>query len=111
VLFGVRKGAPDKALHEVLGASADFIEQLQVGRNLVDVFPVLAYLPKWLQWWRPRGERIYERACRAYEPIQQDMLEKIANGSAKHCFGRTINEQRDELGFSQTEAMFIGIPR
>jgi hypothetical protein len=92
----------------VLGASADFIENLQIGRNLVDVFPTLASLPKWLQWWRPRGERVYERARKAYEPIQQLMLQKIADGSATNCFGRTVNEERNALGFSQNEAMFIG---
>jgi hypothetical protein len=36
------------------------------------------------------------------------MLEKIADGSAAHCFGRTVNEERNALGFSQNEAMFIG---
>jgi cytochrome P450 len=39
------------------------------------------------------------------------MLRKIEDGTAKHCFGRTINEQRSDLGFSQTEAMFIGLWR
>jgi hypothetical protein len=90
--------------------SESFINELQIGRNLVDTYPILASLPPWMQWWRPRGEKIYERACRTYKVIQNDMLRKIANGTARHCFGRTINEEREKLGFDESQAMFIGVP-
>jgi cytochrome P450 len=109
VLFGLRKGKVDASLDDVLGVSEDFIRQIQIGTNLVDVFPPLARLPWWMQWWRRKGEELYARACRTYGPIQQEMLQRIKNGSAKDCFGRIINERREELGFSKTDAMFMGM--
>jgi hypothetical protein len=36
------------------------------------------------------------------------MLAKIENGTAKHCFGRMVNENKEELGFDDKQAMFIG---
>jgi hypothetical protein len=81
----------------------------QPGKNLVDSYPVLASLPNWMQWWRPRGERIHEQTVRAYSHFQNEMLQKIEDGTAKHCFGRMVNENKKELGFDDKQAMFIGI--
>jgi Cytochrome P450 len=81
----------------------------QPGKNLVDSYPILSSLPKPLQWWRPRGERIFKKTCHAYEYFQNEMLQKIENGTAKHCFGRMVNQNRQELGFDEVQAMFIGI--
>jgi|SRR5271155_2117985 len=82
--------------------------ELQPGKNLVDGYPILASLPKWLQWWRPRGEKIHQQTCKAFSYFQNEMLAKIENGTAKHCFGRMVNEKREELGFDDKQAMFIG---
>jgi len=80
----------------------------QPGKNLVDSYPILASLPTWMQWWRPRGEAIHEKTCRAYEHFHNAMLQKIEQGTAKHCFGRTVNENKKELGFDDKQAMFVG---
>jgi len=82
--------------------------ELQPGKNLVDSYPILASLPNWMQWWRPRGERIYQQSCRAFSYFQNQMLENIENGTAKYCFGRMVNETKKELGFDDQQAMFIG---
>jgi len=37
-----------------------FLEQQQPGANIVDGFPILVQLPKALQWWRPRGQKMFE---------------------------------------------------
>ena len=81
----------------------------QPGKNLVDSYPILANLPKPLQWWRPRGQAIHEQTCRAYAHFQDEMLRKIEKGTAKHCFGRMVNENKKELGFDDKQAMFVGI--
>lgn len=80
----------------------------QPGKNLVDSYPIFSSLPKPLQWWRPRGEKIYEETCKAYSHFQNEMLRKIENGTAKHCFGRMVNENKKELGFDDQQAMFVG---
>jgi hypothetical protein len=92
----------------LLAASEAFVMEQQPGKNVVDGYPILANLPKSLQWWRPRGEKIHEQTCRAYSYFQNEMLEKIENGTAKNCFGRMVNENKEELGFDDKQAMFIG---
>jgi len=80
----------------------------QPGKNLVDGYPILASLPKPLQWWRPRGEKIHQQTCQAFSHFQNEMVANIENGTVKHCFGRMVNEKRKELGFDDKQAMFIG---
>jgi len=75
----------------------------------VDSYPGLVALPRWMQWWRLRGERLYKRACQVYRPIQQEMIKRIENGTATNCFGKTVNENMTELGFDEEQAMFIGM--
>jgi hypothetical protein len=82
--------------------------EMQPGKNLVDSYPVLANLPKPLQWWRPRGEKIHKLSCRSYSHFQNEMLQKIEAGSAKDCFGKMVNEKKGELGFDDKQAMFVG---
>jgi hypothetical protein len=37
-----------------------FIGNQIPGKWIVDGYPQLAKLPKWLQWWRPYGEECYK---------------------------------------------------
>jgi hypothetical protein len=37
------------------------------------------------------------------------MLSKIEHGTAAHCFGRMVNENKKELSFDDVQAMFIGL--
>jgi hypothetical protein len=69
----------------------------------------MARLPKWLQWWRKRGEELYKKTCETFEPIQDNMLRKISTGGVDHCFGKMMMEKKDELGLNDHQAMFIGI--
>ena len=80
----------------------------QIGKNLADSYPILAKLPKSLQWWRPRGEKIFERTVKAYSTFHDEMVRNIENGTAKHCFGRSVIENKTELGFDDLQAMFVG---
>jgi hypothetical protein len=59
VVFGVRSKLDDPEVNKLFETAELFLEQQQPGANLVDGFPILARLPKPLQWWRPRGERLF----------------------------------------------------
>lgn len=61
VVFGRRAELGDAGVTELFESSGELLENLQAGHNLVDGFPQLAKLPKFLQWWRPRGERGYQK--------------------------------------------------
>ena len=59
VVFGTRSTLDDPEVVALFETIEMFLEEQQPGKNVVDGFPILATLPKVLQWWRPRGERIF----------------------------------------------------
>ena len=67
VVFGRRATWDDPELAALFETAEEFLALQQPGVNIVDAFPVLAKLPKRLQWWRPRGERIHKKTV-GYHP-------------------------------------------
>lgn len=61
VVFGRRSLLDDPGVVELFETIELFLQNQQPGVNIVDGFPVLAKLPKFLQWWRPRGEAIFRK--------------------------------------------------
>jgi hypothetical protein len=59
VVFGRRSILDDPDVAELFETLELFLENQQPGANIVDAFPVLTKLPNILQWWRPKGDRIY----------------------------------------------------
>jgi hypothetical protein len=64
VVFGRRSILDDPEVAELFETLELFLENQQPGANIVDAFPVLTKLPNLLQWWRPKGDRIYEKTRR-----------------------------------------------
>ena len=64
LVFGRRSMLDDPEMVELFETIELFLENQQPGVNLVDGFPFLDNLPQPLQWWRPRGERIFEQTRR-----------------------------------------------
>jgi len=61
IVFGKRTRADDPNVKQLFAAIDDFFVNTVPGQWLVDSFPQLAGLPKWMQWWRPFGEDVYTR--------------------------------------------------
>ena len=62
VVFGRRVTWDDPELKALFETAEEFLALQQPGVNIVDGFPILAKLPKFMQWWRSRGERIHKKA-------------------------------------------------
>ena len=60
VVFGKRMELADPNVRALFDSSQGIIAALQPGANLVDAFYFVEWVPKPLQWWRPRGERYYK---------------------------------------------------
>ena len=71
VVFGRRLRLDDPDLVELLQQSEDFLKALQPGAAIADGFPILAKLPRFLQWWRPYGLRAFEKSKRSVFPVLQ----------------------------------------
>jgi hypothetical protein len=82
VVFGRRTMTEDADV-EALFRTIDLFMSNQVpGKWIVDGYPQLAKLPRWLQWWRPYGEQCFKETV-GYFPLSPALTtEHIANSTS-----------------------------
>ncbi|KAG4416210.1 hypothetical protein IFR04_010667 [Cadophora malorum] len=104
VVFGKRMESSDPKIKELLDTSNEIIMAMQPGASIADVLPVLEKLPKPLQWWRPRGERAYQKCLKVYRREVAELKQKIEAGTAKDCFAVQFlaNPETEKFGEEQT---------
>jgi cytochrome P450 len=64
VVFGKRMELNDPKIIELFETSNEIIAAMQPGASIADALPILENLPNGLQWWRPRGERAFQKCLR-----------------------------------------------
>lgn len=64
VVFGKRMELNDPKIIELFETSNEIIAAMQPGASIADALPILENLPKPLQWWRPRGERAFQKCLK-----------------------------------------------
>lgn len=64
VVFGKRMELEDPKIRELFDTSNAIIEAIQPSANIVDSLTFLEKLPKSLQWWRPRGEAMFQKTVK-----------------------------------------------
>jgi hypothetical protein len=79
VVFGKRLKLDDPNIRELFETSNDLIAALQPGANLVDGFYFLEWLPKPLQWWRPKGERAFQKTVK-FVSFSMNITKRLTNG-------------------------------
>ncbi|EXJ73906.1 uncharacterized protein A1O5_02200 [Cladophialophora psammophila CBS 110553] len=107
VIFGRRSLLDDPDVVELFETLELFLENQQPGVNIVDAFPVLDRLPKRLQWWRPRGERIFEKTKKVYAREEERLRRKMKEGNQKECFGTAFLQTKEVAGMSETQRLFV----
>ncbi|PSN73006.1 cytochrome P450 [Corynespora cassiicola Philippines] len=106
VVFGCRSVLDDPDVVELFETLELFLENQQPGVNIVDGFPILSKLPKRLQWWRPRGERIFEKTINVYKRNLAKCEERIRKGTQRQCFVTDFLESEEVKSMSETEKLF-----
>jgi cytochrome P450 len=106
VIFGRRSDLDDPEMTELFNTIELFLENQQPGANLVDGFPVLDRLPNVLQWWRPRGQRIFEMTRGVYKRELDAVIERIKQGTQRDCFAVEFLKMTDNQGFDETQKLF-----
>ncbi|KAJ9488600.1 hypothetical protein VN97_g4692 [Penicillium thymicola] len=107
VVFGRRSLLDDPEVVELFETIEVFLENQQPGVNIVDAFPVFAKLPKLLQWWRPRGEEIFEKTKRVYKREIDRLEQRIKDGTQRRCFGVNFLESKEIRQIDDTQKLFV----
>ncbi|PVH78054.1 cytochrome P450 [Cadophora sp. DSE1049] len=108
VVFGTRSSLDDPEVVALFETIEMFLEEQQPGKNVVDGFPILANLPKILQWWRPRGERIFNITREVYKKQLDNVRDRIKKGIQKDCFAVDFLKSTDnDPFFNETQRLFV----
>jgi len=107
VVFGRRSDLDDPDLKDLFGTAEAFLQQQQPGVNLADGFPWLAKLPKPLQWWRAKGDRIYEWTRDVYRREVDKMEKKLADGTQRDCFAVEFYKETKKSNFDENQKLFV----
>ncbi|KAF7555079.1 hypothetical protein G7Z17_g2410 [Cylindrodendrum hubeiense] len=107
VVFGRRSLLDDPDVVELFETVELFLENQQPGANLVDGFPVLEKLPKVLQWWRPRGEVIFEKTVKVYQREVERLERKKKEGTQRRCFATDFLETEEVKKMDEIQKLFV----
>ncbi|KAK5320481.1 hypothetical protein LTR93_006693 [Exophiala xenobiotica] len=108
VVFGRRSQLDDPATAKLFETVEDFLFNAQPGANLVDAYPILSKLPTFLQWWRPRGHRLFHKTLKVYQDEVKTIQQKMAAGKQKDCFATYFLQQYEkEPDIDETQRLFV----
>ncbi|KAH6995439.1 O-methylsterigmatocystin oxidoreductase [Ilyonectria destructans] len=96
------KRVPDWAcedFREVYSVMDEFSHTIMPGTFVADLFPPLASIPTWLQWWRKRALSFQRRQAQIWLKHWRGLRQQILKGQAPDCFVK---------GMVETEAEVIG---
>lgn len=78
------------------------------GAYLVDTFPILMYLPKWLAPFKREGEKLHANEASLFRGLQDEVRMKIQRGeNVPQSFTRTFLEKQKELEMSDDEGAYV----
>ncbi|KAH0846045.1 hypothetical protein FOPE_11433 [Fonsecaea pedrosoi] len=106
VVFGKRMELEDPKIRELFETSNAVIEAIQPSANLVDSLTFLERLPKSLQWWRPRGEAMFQKTVNIYRREVEELEQKMKNGTARDCFATRFLRDPETKNYGQTQTYF-----
>ncbi|VUC32969.1 unnamed protein product [Clonostachys rosea] len=109
VVFGRRTTRNDSSLSEIYKVQEEFVPYMMPGASFVDAFPILANIPflKGLQFWRRKGDALYERTKGVFQRPIDELRLRIQGGTQKPCF-MTEFLASNAHSFSAEEVAFIG---
>jgi cytochrome P450 len=74
---------------------------------LVDSFPILMWLPKFLAPFKREGERLHKEEPSLFRELPDDVKSDVAKGDANPSSAKTWLEKRDEYGLVDDEAAYV----
>ncbi|KAI9026729.1 cytochrome P450 [Hyaloraphidium curvatum] len=93
-----------KAVEERLTAMATWIRP---GQSTLDNWPVLMYLPTFMNPWKKEGLRLRALEQKLFLGEFLKVRERVGEGKCNPCFVSAIQAKQSELGFTDLECSYI----
>ncbi|KAL7908167.1 cytochrome P450 [Trichoderma velutinum] len=97
----------EKVVREILEVVHTVERVASPGAYLVDIFPMLMWLPKWLAPFKREGERLHRRELNLFRQNLDDVRADIAKGSHTPSFCRSWLEKEQLTGLNNDEAAYV----
>ena len=77
------------------------------GAYLVDTFPSLLWLPKWLAPFKQEADALHKEELSLFKGLLLEVREEMQRGRAPKCFARMFLEKQEEFGLSDAEGAYV----
>ncbi|KAI0088575.1 cytochrome P450 [Irpex rosettiformis] len=77
------------------------------GAFLVDIFPLMKFLPAWMARWKREGEEFHNQMSAVLEKYLSDANEQMVSGDAQTCYVSEFIQTEDRHGFSRKTSAWI----
>jgi hypothetical protein len=84
----------------------DFVLSSTPGKFLVDIFPILSYLPKPLQWWRAEPEAHFQEDSKLLLELMGEVRGRMEKGLAYTSTATRALEKQGAFGLNDLETAF-----
>ncbi|SCZ89949.1 BZ3500_MvSof-1268-A1-R1_Chr1-3g01683 [Microbotryum saponariae] len=78
-----------------------------IGSSIVDIWPCLNRLPRFLAPWKKRGDELFNMSYTLYRRHYDDVKREVQQGGAPVSFAADIIRLRQEYKISEIEGMFL----
>ncbi|KAH7137038.1 cytochrome P450 [Dactylonectria estremocensis] len=108
VVFGRRTSMSEDMVKSLFHSIDEFMAlQHSPSASFIDGFPIIAKsLPRFLQWYRPEAERIFNDTVRTYRRFFDDLEKRIGAGEDPKCFSRELLNLAQDYGFDEPQKYF-----
>lgn len=77
------------------------------GAYLVDTFPSLLWLPRWLAPFKREAAALHREERSLFTGLLREVRAQMQRGAAPKCFAATFLEKQDEFGLSDVEGAYV----
>ncbi|KAF9883127.1 hypothetical protein FE257_004076 [Aspergillus nanangensis] len=95
-------------VREVYGLMQEFSEAANPGKHIAEMFPVLANLPTFMQWWRKAALQSFHRQAVIWMKYWTKLKEQMDSNQAPECFVKQfIESDYENNGICELQAAFV----
>ncbi|KAF2248184.1 cytochrome P450 [Trematosphaeria pertusa] len=96
-------------IHRIFQVLGRFVQCRKPGQWLVDVFPTLAKsrLFNMFSSWKRIGNEFHAADNATWMGFWNEMKQKVADGTAPHCFGKILQRDYEKQGLTESRAAWI----
>ncbi|KAL2062551.1 hypothetical protein VTL71DRAFT_6817 [Oculimacula yallundae] len=76
------------------------------GTYLVDTFPVLLYLPRWLAPFKREADALHHEEISLFRELLHDVRDRMQAGNCGDCFAKRFLEKQEDFGLTDDEGAY-----